>query len=385
MPRLAAFVAVVLLAGLCFAQDTSALINKALDEQVKLNLNTVLPQAMEAITKQTGVRLEAQPAVWELLPWGQDTNISAKIENKTLREAMELLTRKLGLTFVLKDESVEIQPMPALRRLARRSTVQELTALDLLASTPANLATDRPTVKQLIDAVDARLVALKSPFAVENRTAEAVQQDKLVAVPRNASLLEALESLPKETNATWYPWGKSIIVVTKEDQTRRQLGKNVSVRYSGRDVMEVLMDLSARSGISFQFQPGAVQQVPIEARSVRALFENASVQQVLEAVSGSTGLAYTIKDEQVYVFRQSTAGAGGGQRDRVVGIIQLDNGMQVMVPQSQVPADMQEYLQLKTRKQLDKVRQMMIEEGFQPTTRPAPSTRPTTRSTNEDL
>src|SRR5438045_367845 len=95
-------------AATTWAQTSSALINEALDKQVKLELNTVLPQAMQTIATQTGVRVEADRAVWDLLPWGEQTNISAKIENQTLREALEAITRKLGLTFVLKDEAVEL-------------------------------------------------------------------------------------------------------------------------------------------------------------------------------------------------------------------------------------------------------------------------------------
>jgi hypothetical protein len=44
-----------------------------------------------------------------------------------------------------------------------------------------------------------------------------------------------------------------------------------------------------------------------------------------------------------------------------------------------VPADMLEYLQTKTTRQLDKIREMMREEGFKPTTQP------TTKPANQDL
>jgi len=50
--------------------DTSALINKALDEQVKLTLNNVLPAAIEVITKQTGVPIQVDPVVYEAASLG---------------------------------------------------------------------------------------------------------------------------------------------------------------------------------------------------------------------------------------------------------------------------------------------------------------------------
>jgi hypothetical protein len=45
------------------AQNSSALINEALDKQVALDLNGTLPVAMRAIGEKTGVTIEAAPVV----------------------------------------------------------------------------------------------------------------------------------------------------------------------------------------------------------------------------------------------------------------------------------------------------------------------------------
>ena len=366
---------------------TSALINEQLDKPVTLELNTVLPDAMRKIARETGVRIEAAPAVWDLLPWGEQTNITAKITNATLRDALEAITRKLGLVFVLKDEAVELQPMPALSRLGRRATMQELEALDLLASKPANLGTERPTVRQLIDKVDDRLVEEKAPFAVESRPGDNVTADQPVYVPRNASLLEALEALAKDTRATWYPWGKSIVIVPKEDQIRNQLARTITVRYPGTDVIQVLTELSQKDGVPFEIEPGAFQRIAPEFRRIRLELYDTSIVQALESIAGFTGLGYVINEKGVYIWN-ATHSALIAQRDPTIGIIQLDNGMQIMIPTSEVAPDMQEYLRSRKKRELDKIRQMMVEEGFKPTTQPAatqPATQPTTRRTNEDL
>jgi hypothetical protein len=350
-------------------QDTSALINEQLDKPVaKLELNGTLPAVMNTIGEQTGVKLEASPAVWDLLPWGQGTNINAKIENQTLRQALEAITRKLGLVFVLKDQSVELRPMPALRRLGKRATIQELKALDLLTATPLAANTDHLPAHQLLEAVDQKLVDLKSDFAIENRSGESVKPDQVIPLSRNASLADALESLTNATGATWYPWGKSIVVVPKEDQVRNQLLKNISVRYNGTDISQVLMELSQKAGINFDMQPGAVQNVPPEFRSVRLVLDNATIKQALDTISGFTGLGYSVNDKGVYIFNSSSA--AGAPREPTVGLIPLDNGMQIVVKESQIPPDMREYLKLKTQKQLQKIRQQMKEENFKPTTQP---------------
>jgi hypothetical protein len=260
--------------------------------------------------------------------------------------------------------------MPALARLGRRSTVQELAALDLLASNAASLSTDRPTVRQLLEAVDQKLVDLKSPFSIENRASDVARPEQQINVPRNATLMDALESLAKETRATWYPWGKSIVVVPKEDQIRSQLTKTITIRYNGVDVGQVLAELSQSSGVEFTIEPGAIQRIPPEFRTIRLVLDNATIKQALENLAGFTGLGYVVNESGVYIWNQAST-PGGTPRDPIVGMLPMDNGMTLLVPQSQVPPDMQEYLRARMQRELGKIRQMMTEEGFKPTTRPA--------------
>jgi hypothetical protein len=358
--------------------DTSALINEALDKPVKMELKTTLPTALQTITKQTGVPIDADRSVYELLPWGEQTNVDVTIENQTLREALAAIARKLGLDFVLKPESVELRPLPALRRLSRRATVDELRALDLLGSTPLQLNNTRPTLRQLVDGVDAKLQSLKSDFAVEFRAGDTVRAEQPVSVPRNATMAQALEAIAQETDATWYPWGGSVVVVSKEDQVRNQLEKAVTVRYNGVELAQVLSELSQMAGVAFSIEPGAIQRVPPEFRTVKLLLENASIRQALENIAGFTGLGYVVNAKGVYIWNQSaTPGAGGGPRDPIIGTIQLKDGMQLFVRESQVPADVRDYMRQKLKTEVEGIRKQMRDEGFKPaqpaTTQTAPS------------
>src|SRR5204863_8066598 len=81
-----------LLALLCLsvpatAQDSSALINEALDKPVKLTINTEVPTAMSGIARETGVRIAADRKLWDLLPWRQQTNVTATIAIQSLLAA----------------------------------------------------------------------------------------------------------------------------------------------------------------------------------------------------------------------------------------------------------------------------------------------------------
>ena len=63
------------------AEDSSALINEAMDKIVSLQVNGPLPEVVKKITDQTAVPITVEPDVYELLPWGDQTNVGAKIEN----------------------------------------------------------------------------------------------------------------------------------------------------------------------------------------------------------------------------------------------------------------------------------------------------------------
>ncbi len=173
------------------------------------------------------------------------------------------------------------------------------------------------------------------------------------------------------------------MIIPKEEHVRRQLGKEISVRYNDVDIAKVLTELSARSGVAFTIEPGAVQNIPPEARKVGLILDNTSVQQALEYIGGFTGLSYVVNDKGVYLFNKSGA-AGGARRDPVLAIIRLDSGAEVLIPESEVPADVREYLKHKRKRAIDALREQMIDEGFKP---PAtqPATAPATKKQSEDL
>lgn len=359
------------------APDSSALINEALDQPVDLTLNTVLPKAMSTIADKTGVKIDADPAVWDLLPWGEQTNIKVELKNQTLRAGLEAVAKHLGLVMVLKAQAVELQPMAPLRRLGRRATDKELEALYLLSTTPLdNLGgKDKPTVEQLVEAVDGKLQQVRPEFSVEFRGHDQVKPTQAAFVARNATMYDALEAMARETPATWYPWGKSVVVLPREMQIRaNNLGKTVTVRYSGVDIAQVLLELEKAAGVDFEIEAGAIQRIPPESRNVTLILD-ATVQQALEAISGVTGLDYVVKGDGVYIWNPSAAGAGGAAQDPVLGMIQLDNGVQIMLRRSTVPPDVQQYIDHRREKAIEALREMMKDENFKPTTQP--TTRPT--------
>jgi hypothetical protein len=361
--------------------STSALINQALDKNVSLQLDGVLPTVLKTIEDQTGVRITPSDQVYDLLPWGEQTNIKAKIENQTLRSALSAITHKLGLYWELGQFDVVIKPMPALSRLGRRATVAELQALDLLTTTPLGEHKEQMTVQELVSAIDQKLAAIKTPsLAIQLRSGDpddaqagTIKLDTQMNIRRDATLAEALQDMTRQSDATWYPWGKDIVIVPKQQQIRLQLDKTITARYTGQDISKVLDSLSQKAGVPFQVEPGAYQRVPPEYRSIKLDLDNASIRQVLDDIRGFTGLDYVVKPDGIYIWNQNpnpTANARGAN-DPVIAAIEADGGLQVFIRESDLPAEVAEYLKHKKEEEVARLRRRMKEENFSPTTRPA--------------
>ena len=381
-PAIICFFIVLLGAMTLRAEDSSALINEALDKTVSLEVDGVLPQVIKSITDKTGVPIEVPQRVYDLLPWGEQTNVRATIRNQTLRQALTAITHKLGLNWELGSQAVKIEPRQPLDRLGRRATIQELEAMDLLSTTPLpHSETSRGmAIEALVSAIDHTLADLKSPFTIDFRPGDKIKPDQLINIPRNATLSDALKEVTKQTDATWYPWGTNIVILPKEDQVLRQLDRLITKRFNNVDVGQVLTELSESAGLEFRLEAGALQRVPPEFRHITLILDNAKIRQALEEIRGVTGLDYTVKADGVYLWNQNPPLPAttmqippGGP---IVATLQLDNGMQLFLRQNDMPADILEYAEHKKLQEFTRLRQQMKDEKFVPT---PPATQPTTK------
>jgi hypothetical protein len=64
-------------------------------------------------------------------------------------------------------------------------------------------------------------------------------------------------------------------------------------------------------------------------------------------------------------------------------MLELDGGLQLLMRESEVPADVQGYLAHKKEEEIQRVRRRMKDEGFAPST--VPATQPTANEKEKDL
>lgn len=283
-------------------QDTGQLA-LTLDRQLPrehIEFSGAVPQALQTLSNLTGVRFLVGGTVYETLPWGDRTTLRATFEHQTLRQALSAICRKLGLQYALIDQTtIELRPLPALVRIGRRCTLEELAAIDLLDRIALGPAELRLPAANLATAIDAKLAG--SGYAVQDR-AFAPDDPTDIAVARNFTLLDALDEIARQTDATWCPLGNRIVIQKKIDQIHMQLGRRITMRFDHEDIGQVLLDLSQRSGIDMLIEPGALQKIAPPLRTIRLVLDNASVEQAMQSICGFTGLAFDVTDRGVRIW-----------------------------------------------------------------------------------
>ncbi|HUU83374.1 MAG TPA: hypothetical protein VM243_07705 [Phycisphaerae bacterium] len=291
------------------ADDLRALIEEALDQPVQMEIeDRPLADAFETIAEQTGVQLTISPWTLELLPYGENTKVSATMRNISLREGLSSLAAPLGLEFEVRERSIEVLPKSALLRIGRQATWDELDTLAALNGT--DFQGDASAIDRLGGKLQFRIGQTDGwpPLRA------AIQ--RVGAGPGDEVLTLACDSL----DWTWYPWGKQITVVPKSEQLRRQLDWPVSIRLSHRKLMEALQAIGQQAGVTVRAEPGAIASLPLQTRENFSLYlENKTASDALELVSATTGLGYRVEADAVVFYQPGAASAGpepaeGGSR-----------------------------------------------------------------------
>jgi hypothetical protein len=85
-------------------------------------------------------------------------------------------------------------------------------------------------------------------------------------------------------------------------QTIRQLKRRVSLQYQAAPLLSVLLDLAERADLKLDLEPGVLSLVPAETCDhFTILMGDATIDQALDAISGSTGLEFVAGDLAIQV------------------------------------------------------------------------------------
>lgn len=336
-------------------RDMHLLLMQALDQPTDLTVEDMpIRQAFESISEQTGVRIEVDPAVLRLLPYGTDTRLTATVKGVTLQRGLKELLAPIGMVAEVDGTRVVAKATPFLKRLGRRATWDELELLDKMS---------RMTWPEAAGSI---------PMQFQVPVSGNPQED-LEAKAKNAGTGTAAEIMEIATNAlgwTWYPWDRQIVIVSQEQLAIRLLEKKESFFYQRQPLGMILGDIISRADLDVAFESGVLKKLPPDTRdtfSVEA--EQRSFKQMLELICGNTGLQYRIAGRTVRIMAGpslvgadptgSTAAAASS--DPYVGSISIldENGefkIQFYLRESDLPPDVNDLRRKNIKKAVEIMR-----------------------------
>lgn len=356
-------------------EPMDVLIAQALDQPTDLELKDAeIRDAFERLSILTGIPIEIDRGTVNLLPYGSKTLLTANIKRRPLRDSLVALLRPIGLKFEVESGRVMIRPTAALRRCVDRVTWTELALLEKLQIAPWN-----------------EEVASTLKFQFQNTpAAPEVNLATLLNLARHVgagTASDVLEQATSEYGWTWYPAGDVIVVLPKPRQIERQLEKRVSLVFSQAGLAEVLTEITRRAGVQLILDPGVLGSTPTGISRFTTTFTSTPVRQVLDLISGQTGLAYFIEPEGVRISTSVLAGVttrpAGDELDptlaaidrlrtnTVVGQITLPRSndgstITIFIRERDVPDDVQKMLPKAKAEAIE-----VIRAALAPTTRPA--------------
>lgn len=296
------------------AQNGEGLIMLALDESLTVELTEApIVDALEAVGSETGLPIELAPGTLEWLPYGPQTRVTLRARNVNVRDALDALLAPMSLTWQVRNGSVVIEPTPRLERINRRPTFTETQILATLAR--GEFTAERSMIDQLRELTG--IDDLRLRWLVDDEPArEQALRSADAALP--GAGVAYLDRLCHGRGWTWYLWGEEIVIVTEAEQAQRQIQRRVSVQYENLPLLDVLSDLARKADLPLRMDPGALAAVRDEAReNFTLLMTDATVADALQAISGATGLTFSVDGLSVRVGASDTLTAADERpRDR---------------------------------------------------------------------
>jgi len=263
----------------------------ALDKPVQLEAaDTPIGKVFQRLSLATGAKFVIDEEVYACLPYGEQTQLTVKLPQRTLREALSPMLAPLAMEWTILGDAVRIVPAAALLRMTRRATREELIVLGRMHSTKLQPTAQGGTVldqlRKLTGQKDLNWLLHRAEVDLETLIKRA---DRILP----ATPAAWLDMLCHGQGLTWYLWGDNVMIVEKKIQIERQLRRQVSLRYNNVQLITVLLDLAKKAHVKLAMDPGVMDSLPAETQeNFNLMMAEATVAQAMEVISGATGLVF---------------------------------------------------------------------------------------------
>jgi hypothetical protein len=372
---LPAAAAVLLAYALATAAPDAAGIYRKLDRPIDLDIQDApVKDVFEQIAAETGIPFVIAPRALELLPYGEQTRVAVRVPGVPLRKALAPMLAPQGLDWSVTEDGIRIQPSEPLARMGRRASYEELQVLGAMLSArllpPAEAG--KSVMAQLREAADAPNLDLV--FEVAGDEPAAIERAD-EALPATAA--DWLDAMCRQQLWSWYLSGREIRVIPQAQQIRRQLQRRVSCQYENAELVNVLHELALEARVKLEMEPAVLEEL---SESVRRDFSlriaDATVEQALEVIRGSTGLKFEVTDTGVRVSASQALREKNGARPRTPFFVLMtlpDTGegeVQVFLRGNELPEDVQALILAERDRMVEGLRRRAA-ETVEPATRPA--------------
>lgn len=359
-------VAVVAFLPTFAAGQESVSLQRLLDRPVSVEAKDLpIGKIFEKLQAASGIEFIVDHDTLDVLPYGDQTRLSARIKNATLRTALTPILSVPALQWEIVGEKVRIIPSEPLYRMCRRATYDELLLL-------GKMHTEKVTPAEGEDALQAikRTLGAKDLDIFFHTKDEQDVKDK--AFKRAASALPGtavayFDRLCHGNGWTWYLSGDRVMIRDKVSQNKRQLEKQITLKYTNAELVTVLADLAHASRLKLTMKPGVLQYLSDEVKSnFNLTMSEASVAEALEVISGATGLIFKPTEDGLLVDASEElvekGTRGGGSRNRSPFFVKLSvpgpNGTiyEVFLRSDELPEDVVKAIEAEKQKFIDSVR-----------------------------
>ncbi|MCL2641528.1 MAG: hypothetical protein FWD53_11830 [Phycisphaerales bacterium] len=349
-------------------------LQRKLDMPFTLSLQKIeLAEAFKQIAGAGGIALQVDPACYDALPYGATTRVTADFRESKLRDAIEQVLVPLCLEQVVSSATIIIRPTAPLTRIGRRADWDELKLLQALRTGGdlKNAAGPFEWTAALRSALDGYPhLAVSMPIAATPEAA--ALNDKAIEQLKKQfplSPFRALELYCQLTNQIWFvetppppiPGGGTVRIMPERRWVERQLARPIQLSFTNAPLEQIITALSHTSGIRFTPEPGLYQAFPL----VTLNSNNASVLQTIEFLSGNSGIAFDIRDDSVHLRLANSPAppAPTARADRIVAriAVPIDNNgltMDILVYESDLPADLNELRKKKLQTSIEALQKM---------------------------
>lgn len=357
-------------------------LQRRLDSALDMTLeDTEVAKAFDLIAAKAKIAIVVDTACYDCLPYGATVKVSAKFRASSLRASLDAILGDLGLEQSVAGASVVIRPTPVLLRIGRRADWTELKLLKAIRETPLDkVDVDwTPDLRNLLGRPDLLVkFTLSDPALHEKGMAQ-------VRTLLPCSVAQALDAYAAATGQIWTVQCDnvgntnvgSILVMPMRKWIERQLHRYIVVtdghnKPQNTPLRSFVPELSALSRIRFQPEPGLYQAVP----SVLIYANPGTVQETLDALTGTTGISYEIQDDGILLRLPGKSGSGATTNSPPpVGQIAVPLGkdgltFDLFIRESDLPPELNEALTEIRKKKLAEAVESLRQPVTPPTTTP---------------